>query len=499
MTTQQTRQCFKKSEKQRYCLGFSNTVSINAEILQAKMREFCGALPEDRLLLGNKHIRTQLESSRRSWTDPLTGAKLTYMSSIQILAEFLAQLVSRQVQGPLDLIMTISQPCKRDEPIAQPKFYVVARQGGFKCEVLLPSNCPIQNVVGQVETRKSVSKQSAAFDACLILREKKLINEFLQPTHKISKPKMANARLALKSKPASSYSMRTKPSFWKASIGKIPFDLFVTVIEPSEMCSTATMDMEYRPLLMLTRSRLPRFPQFPVHFSNESRSQITTISLQGAITMDEEKLALLTAFTLNSFLAVFNKGYRESIKDIPYWLAPLAPGFQFSSSTIASTCHLNWELMHSIKTQWVEIKKDFSDPTRIKQLGWVPGTPEIFYDHKFIIDPLDGSRRFFSQSVTRKYAALDPIPENVRISVKGNRAPKTILEFSNSAYAKSRAKAQFYPEQPVIQVLRMSLRRNYLDRPTATEMETSSSPKCFICPEPMIISSVSFTIITKIE
>ena len=61
------------------------------------MRQFCEALPADRLLEGNdRNLEVHLakEKGQRIFEDPATGAKLTYANSLVILAHFVGCLVS---------------------------------------------------------------------------------------------------------------------------------------------------------------------------------------------------------------------------------------------------------------------------------------------------------------------------------------------------------------------------------------------------------------------
>lgn len=61
------------------------------------MRSFCEALPKDRLLEGGEcslEDTLAIEKNRRTYTDPATGAKLTYGSSLVVLAHFVGCLVS---------------------------------------------------------------------------------------------------------------------------------------------------------------------------------------------------------------------------------------------------------------------------------------------------------------------------------------------------------------------------------------------------------------------
>lgn len=61
------------------------------------MRQFCEALPADRLLQGDDYdLETAMakEKSHRKYIDPETGATLTYASALVVLAHFVGCLVS---------------------------------------------------------------------------------------------------------------------------------------------------------------------------------------------------------------------------------------------------------------------------------------------------------------------------------------------------------------------------------------------------------------------
>ena len=76
-------------------LAIESRAVANAK--KAVMREFCEALPADRLLQGDDYrLETALvkEKSHRKYVDPETGATLTYASSLVVLAHFVGCLVS---------------------------------------------------------------------------------------------------------------------------------------------------------------------------------------------------------------------------------------------------------------------------------------------------------------------------------------------------------------------------------------------------------------------
>ena len=61
------------------------------------MRQFCESLPADRLLQGNDtDLDAALIKERnfRTFVDPVSGAKLTYASSLMVLGHFVSCLVS---------------------------------------------------------------------------------------------------------------------------------------------------------------------------------------------------------------------------------------------------------------------------------------------------------------------------------------------------------------------------------------------------------------------
>ena len=66
------------------------------------MRRFCESLPADRLLQGNNcSLEDALSTERfhRTYTEPSTGAKLTYNSSLTVVAHFVGCLVGQAFQS----------------------------------------------------------------------------------------------------------------------------------------------------------------------------------------------------------------------------------------------------------------------------------------------------------------------------------------------------------------------------------------------------------------
>ncbi len=138
------------------------------------------------------------------------------------------------------------------------------------CEVILPENSPIRSAIGRPAARKSVAKRSAAFEACLALRKGKYLDANLLPISQKQLTAMRNAHLALTAKNTQAYDMRSKPSIWAASVGPIPVELFMTVIHLAEHDPSRPL----QPLILLTRSRLPHIPRFPVYLSAALKTDV---------------------------------------------------------------------------------------------------------------------------------------------------------------------------------------------------------------------------------
>lgn len=101
---------------------------------------------------------------------------------------------------------------------------------------------------------------------------------------------------------------------------------------------------------------------------------------------------------------------------------------------------------------------------------------------KFLVDPYDGGRRFFTTGMARHLKATDPVPEGV---APGGRTD-SILSYSVKLWKASRMKRQWTENQPVLEAEKIQHRLNILSEPN--EAEKAAITHCYICPEPMEIS-----------
>lgn len=421
---------------------------IQVRSQELMMRNFCQALPEDRYLMGNKDTLDVImgkEKGLKVYKDPSTGAKLTYGNALVTLADFVSAI-----------------PTDNNEP-QHPTYLVISSGAKFTAEVLLPAGSPFRSIVGDVCGQKALARRSAAFKACLELRKKSHLDGHFLPTYAKKLPAMRNAHLAVNIKKALAYNMKTKPLIWEQSRGTVPVELYVTVIDFPD-----GLEREHQLFAMLTRTPMPQFPVFPIFLNDCRQSRVYSYPVDMTLSLDEEKLALITSFTLRVFKDVFSKKYEDDPSRLSYWLAPVDKG-QHSSGDVPSTI-LDWILMQEVSEH--------------EEYNWSAEMPIEKLADRFILDKFDGGRKFYSKGISQTLRPSDPVPEG---SAK-SKWKKDILDYSNSMFKKTRErfKDTWDLNQPVMETEKVLARRNMLTMPIPNELKDPT--QAFICPQPLQIS-----------
>lgn len=431
------------------------------------MQSFCETLPEDRILQGNDNDLDSLlatEVGKRTYTIPASGAKLTYSSAIAVLARYASSLVSKviteSVDGPDEL-----QQYERSSA-TQVTYVVLPKGNEFTCEVILPEKSPIRGLTGQPAARKTLAKQSTAFDTCLLLRKHKLLDDHFNSVYYRRLPAMRNAKLAITSKQTNKYDMISKPSFWREGQGTLPATLYATFIsfKPSKQ-----LTREHASIFLLTRERLPTFPPFPIFLDEDIETAVVSVSMEEVLPVSAQELDSLTTFTLRVFRDLFHKIYSRQTEKMPYWFAPAfvekMPDVHSKPSSM-----IDWNLLF-----FVEENDEIQRPDCPASLA-----------NRFVFDHWDGRYRYFTIAVDDRLRPSDPPPA----SVPYRRHMENILSYCLSLSKNSRGKFLSACDwnQPVIQAEIVRLRRNLLDKMTDQEKDIETG--CFICLEPLKVSAV---------
>mgnify|MGYP002621941972 CR=1 FL=1 len=430
------------------------------------LRRFCEALPEDRKLTGNNFNMDYFlrkEMGQQQYIVPGTGAKLNYKQALVILANFVSSLPHPP------------------ETVLAPEYVICAVPGGFQCEVMLPPQSPVRSATGKVHPRKAMAKCSAAFELCLKLIKGKYLDAHLRPVFTKQLPAMRNARLAVSAKKKAEYQMRIKPEMW-ARRGE-PKELYVTVLA---LENPGAVGRETMPLLLLTREPLPKLAKFTLFYGQgpDRTSQVRCVPVPGRIVLDEEgrEAKALAGFTLRVFHDVFSKDFEARVGDLPYFIAPATKGhgegFEIEEDVRGL---VDWEVVF-------RVQEGDRIPYDVDAAGEY--ADEFFKGH-FVVDPYDGSRKYFLRGRRHDMKATDTVPEGIVPPGHAWKGVSTrdILNYSLTKWRRSREKTTLNPQQPVVEAELMPLRRNLLDDNIG---EDDLEPKqCFLVLEPLRISPVS--------
>ncbi|EED23279.1 RNA helicase/RNAse III, putative [Talaromyces stipitatus ATCC 10500] len=432
------------------------------EVHQAEevMRRFCEALPEDRLL-GDKsdslNAILERDSRKRQYKIESTGATLTYHSAMTVLARYASSLIN-EAHSSL-------HPC----------YVTTQTKGLYECEVILPEASPIRGLIGKPEPRKSLAKQSAAFETCILLRRHGLLNDHFVSTYQRRLPAMRNAKLSITSKKTSQYSMIVKPAFWKKGCDHVPCELYLTVImfSPAE-----PLQKERRNLVLLTRERLPQFPEFPIYLDDDVETTIRTISMYKALSLSASELELLTTFTLRIFQDLYNKVYEMNQEAMPYWLVPTASGIGEYGEDANPSEVIDWDTLQFVMDN--------------ERLDRNSASPEDFVG-RFVYDTWNGKYRYFLTGVNTSFHPSDPPPS----FVPHRRYMENIMEYGLSLYKNSRVRflAECDWNQPVYDAELIPLRRNLLDKMSDAEKDVEK--RVVVCLETQVISAIPAMVATS--
>ena len=225
-----------------------------------------------------------------------------------------------------------------------------------------------------------------------------------------------------------------------------------------------------QPLALLTRSHMPDFPAFLLHLQIDKTSNVICSSISRSFEVSGSALSELTEFTLRIYQDIFNKKYEVNEPEMSYWLAPVIKDWKTSTSQPSPDCMIEWAVV--------------KDVCKYPEIEWTIDTPHDQLLNRYLIDRWDGGRRFFSIAVEPEMRPLDPVPRDAA----SHKHMKNILDYSVSLFAKSRMRATWGHDQPVIRAERLLHRLNWLD--DFNEKEKAVKTTCYLCPEPLKFSAV---------
>ncbi|KAL8802977.1 MAG: hypothetical protein Q9182_003465 [Xanthomendoza sp. 2 TL-2023] len=383
--------------------------------------QFCNSLPTDRLLQGNDadlDAALMQALNSRTFTVPESGARLTYSSSLDVLGQFVSRLLFTE----------------------------------FCCDS---------------RAWKTIAKRSAAFEACILLRQRGHLDEHLVSTHHKRLPAMREAHLALGMNKSSSYDMKVKPSIWQDTRGSLPESLYMTILE---LENPQNLGRPSVPIALLTRTKMPNLPCALLHLQVNASSNLIYSSLQDSFQTPKTTLSRLNAFTLRIYKDVFNKTFEWNESAMSYWFAPVIKGFRSMFPEQSPEAMVDWAIVDYVAGN--------------EAWNWNIERSADEIQDRYMVDKWDGSRRFFSIKVLPDLRPQDPVPSDAA----PHKYMNTILDYTVSLFSKSRKLALWRQDQPVIYAHWILHRLNWLDE--YTEKEKKVQKNAYVCPEPLLFSAL---------
>ena len=339
----------------------------------------------------------------------------------------------------------------------------------FICEVILPESSPIHSATGRPSSRKAIARRSAAFEACLLLRQSNHLDRNLIPTYHRSLPHMRNAHLALNMSKAHSYNMKIKPDLWERTRGSLPSEVFLTVLS---LENPENLGRPCQPLALLTRTRLPDIPPFPLHLQVGKVSQLLCTSIRTSLEVCSTRLTELTEFTLRIYHDIFNKKFEVNEPQMSYWLAPIVNAWRTSRENDQPCELIDWAVLARV--------------SQYADTPWTVDMPHHELIDRYLIDRWSGGNRFYSLEIKPDLKPSDPVPEGTAKS----KYMDSIISYTISyLYKNSKSKVKWEDDQPVILAHKILHRLNLLDE--ITEKEKGVNTTAYLCPQPLRISAVS--------
>ena len=416
------------------------------------LRDFTSTLKEDRLLDFEPHLQRLRHKERflKSVVISETGARLTSHSSLLVLEHYASSL-------------------QYEDATSCHVVYNLKTEGGmFQYQACLPETSPVASVAGDPYPSKSLAKQSAAFNTCLALRKRGLLDDHWQTTYRRRRPEMANARLAITSKAQHRFPMLTKSAFWKRDHDQSPTTLFVTAIT---LQSNKCLNKPIASLVLLTRQSLPEMPTFPVFLEGDIETQVVLTAVSEELKVQRDLLDLLTIFTLKMFDDIFHKSFERNDDIMSYWVAPAKSVSDQELPRSADNIVDIGMLQHVAMTE------------RVK---WISMMDPKLWTHKFLVDPNSGKYRYLSGDVIPGLGPNSPVPASLP---HRRTRMKCLLEYTSSLFPNSRHKfvQRADLEQPVLAAELVGLRLNILNRLAETECEEQLI-QYQVCPEALEVS-----------
>ena len=302
----------------------------------------------------------------------------------------------------------------------RPNYFMTTENKRYVCEVVLPEQAPIRSAVGRPSSNKAIAKRSAAFEMCIQLRKGDHLDGNLISTLRRFIPANANAMLAVSLKKRTEYGSKLKPRLWEDGRGRFPKKLYLTVFK---LADPENLLRPSQPLALVTRTPLPTFPAINLHLPCDKTSRALSISVANCLNVTESIISALNNFTRCIWRDIYAKTFEDNIPQMSYWLAPILKDVAIENHNAIPASLIDWDVLRATDLH------NFDNPIK-----WTVDMPHTELEDRFIVDPGQGARRFYSAKVNPNLRPSDQLPCQ---DLRGNVSIETILDFSRNYKSRS--------------------------------------------------------------
>ncbi|KPV74940.1 uncharacterized protein RHOBADRAFT_44459 [Rhodotorula graminis WP1] len=278
--------------------------------------------------------------------EPTTGALLTPHFALSLLVRYCGSL-------PKSDEFSLHKPRYTVNDYGRNEYG--ARQ--FSCTVQLPSASKVRVVTGGLRETPKLAKRQAAYTACVVLRNSGCLDEHLLPPRFLPPDDVVDVVTGVVVAPKKrqvEYEHKLADSFLPVEPCADVTTLHASLLHfGGDQGEAVHAGQRYRPVVLLTRNRLPVVPPMTMFVAGEALLVYSTAI--GAIDVTVEQRKALTGYTLQLWQAILNKVLRvareevdgkETRKelDLVYFVGVLRDGVNLKATGVDSG-DLDWAAM----------------------------------------------------------------------------------------------------------------------------------------------------------
>ncbi|KAF9178961.1 Dicer-like protein 1 [Haplosporangium sp. Z 767] len=440
---------------------------------EADMRAWCGGLSEDRVVklygslddddsgddCGLEQMR-ELADITTTHIDGSTGARVSFSSAVSLLYRYCGSL-------PTDSYAQLL-----------PKFELIPSKtpGKYQYWLTLPSNAPVTDFISGEFSKKTLAKQSAAFNACVELHRMGALSNWMLPHPQSALEGGSDEEQNKQTSGASSelYPIQ-QPEFWNDKIltsvttssgvhGDGTILLYMTrfALRPSSHHDDqdATVGL-FRDLCLLSIKPLPQFDLIELFFDGESRWVDMDTSLP-PIKLTPQQVEDLHKYSERLFATLFRKPVDMGTTDvgIRHIIAPLCRG---------ADARLDWGEIYAgiIEAAGVDLQSTKLTSDRLQDMA--------------LFEKGEVNRIYFPVALRTDLCPSSPIPESASAIVtrESNQGSITFATF----YKVTRDRDIVDLTQPLVEVTRMPPLFDHLQPEKKQARVPRASNARFLIPE----------------